>query len=366
MMFVPLAENLTPADPKKAQHYRKDSAKVLLERHAKSSEATMARSQQPSGSVVRQNVEDRVATLGSEETIFSAADCGLFAPILMAYNNHWTLRTSPDDWWFCVTRRVALAIDKNSRKESVRKMFVNHEGKKTLQVDVPSNNIYDVDYSWFFDQMSKKITENVKVPEYVDAVTADFSTTTPVQKIVSQITVMSSLQEFFEFKMVMFCGIPSVEMLGTDDDWAKLQSKLKVLRTLLEPIENYIGLEAEWWSLVEDVFKKLHDTYRGVPDKDWWSRIVTYEGFSSGPSGYTGWINQFMEGTRKLLQVYDFSSGLITVPLTIEDPSGQQDTAALVAGMLGFTIHEDRINQAPSVQPFQGWSLLLPKNSPFH
>ena len=116
--------------------------------------------------VVRENVGDRTATLGSEEVIYTNdADCGLFAAVLTAYNKHWKLRTSPEDWWFVVAKQVASAIDKHSKLDEVRKLFVEHEGRKTLQVDVPSNNIYDVDYSWFFEEMSKKITANVKVPQ---------------------------------------------------------------------------------------------------------------------------------------------------------------------------------------------------------
>ena len=65
---------------------------------------------------------------------------------------------------------------------------------------MPVNNIYDVDYTFFFDEMSKEISKNVKVPSYVDVISANFSSTTPVQRIVSQITLMSSLQEFFEYK----------------------------------------------------------------------------------------------------------------------------------------------------------------------
>ena len=42
--------------------------------------------------------------------------------------------------------------------------------------------------------MTKGIKENVKVPEFVDGMTADFSTTTPVKKIVSQVTLMYSVK----------------------------------------------------------------------------------------------------------------------------------------------------------------------------
>ncbi|KAL9953544.1 hypothetical protein ACROYT_G040975 [Oculina patagonica] len=153
------------------------------------------------------------------------------------------LRTSPDDWWFSVIRRVACAIDKNAKKESVRKMFVDHETKKTIhgQVIVPNTSNYTVDYSWFFDQIATVIQKNVKVPEFVDGMMADFSTTTAVQNIVSQITLMNSVQEYFLYSMLGGCGIPAMEMLGTEDDWKKLKSKLKVLRTLFEPIEKDLG-----------------------------------------------------------------------------------------------------------------------------
>ena len=315
-----------------------------------------------------------ISALGSEEEIYSCTDtdCGLFAAVFTAYSYHYKLRTSPDDWWFCVIKRVACAIDKNSQKESVRKMFVDHKGKKTIEVQVDNLSIYTVDYSWLFDQMAKGIKENVKVPEFVDGMTADFSTTTPVQKIVSQITLMYSVKQYFDYCMLLGCGIPAVEMLGTEEDWRKLTSKLKVLRTLLEPIENVLDLPSEWWDLVEKVFHKLLATYQGRPDKKWWSHIMDYEqAYSSGmPIGKTnmrGWITEFLEGTghRPLENPGDFTSGLVTVPLIIKHPSGDQDTAALVAGMLGFTVHRIPTSDEVTVQPFQGWSLTLGDNSPF-
>ena len=225
-----------------------------------------------------------VAALGTNEEIYSVgADCGLFAAIFTAYSHHYKLRTSPDDWWFCVINQVARAIDQNAQKESVRQMFVDHEGKKTIEVAVDDPTIYTVNYSWFFDQISKKIKKNVKAPEFVDGMTADFSTTTPVQKIVSQITLMDSMKQYFDFRMLGGCGIPAVEMLGSEEDWRKLTSKLKVLRTLLEPIENDLYLRSEWWDVVQKVFNKLLETYQGKPDEKWWSHIIDYqEEYASG------------------------------------------------------------------------------------
>ena len=61
----------------------------------------------------------------------------------------------------------------------------------------------------------------------------------------------------------------------------------------------------------------------------------------------------------------DFTKGLVTVPLIIKDPSGVQDTAALVAGILRFTVHRTPTSEEVTVQPFQGWSLMLADDSPF-
>ena len=326
---------------------------------------------QPANELIKSNTdssaEDMVPALGSTDIIYSLGDCGLFAAIITAYNNHWKLRTSPDDWWFCVIKRVACAIDKNAEKESVRKMFVDHEGKKTIEVVVPDTSIYSVDYSWFFDQMSKGIQENMKVPEFVDGMTADFSTTTAVQKIVSQITLMYSVQKYFGYKLLSCCGIPAVEMLGTEDDWSKLQSKLKIVRTLLEPIENDLGLSSEWWNLVEKVFRELLSTYQGRPDKEWWSHIISYQNrFGSGENGYRGWITDFLEGTKRLIDIDEMASGLVSVPILLEHAVRRvKDNATLVAGMLGFTVHAHETGKQISVQPFQGWSLLLSEDSPF-
>ena len=370
---IPLASHhLAPSKFEDLKFLQRDKqAKELFKKHAAKKANTeiaeIPKRRKENGKEAPSNI---VAALGSDEEVYSLfSDCGMFAAVFTAYSYHYKLRTSPDDWWFCVIKRVACAIDEKSQKESVRKMFVEHEGKKDITVEVPDRSIYTVNYSWFFDQITKGIKENVKVPEFVDGMTADFSTTTPVQKIVSQVTLMSSVKQYFGFHMRTMCGIPALEMLGTQADWEKLTSKLKILRTLLEPLENDIGISTEWWDLVQKVFLKLVETYQGKPDQEWWSHIMDYKRPNgSGTVGkISGWITDFMEGTRhrRLTRADDFTSGLVTVPLTIKDLSGAQDTAVLVAGMLGFTVHMTDTSDEVTVQPFQGWSLILGDDSPF-
>ncbi|KXJ12966.1 Uncharacterized protein L662 [Exaiptasia diaphana] len=321
----------------------------------------------------REVVQDRRAVLGSSDKVYSKHNVGFFESVQMAYNNHYNLGTSADDWWFCVIRRIAVAIDLNCANPSVRKTFVDHEGKKDLEVDVPDWPLTDVNYSSFFDEISKLISANVKVPNYVDTMTADFSTTTAVQKMVSQITLMSSVQEFFAYSLCGGCGIPAIEMLGCEEDWQKLLPKLRSLKKVLEPINEDLQLTDQWWALAEKIFTKLLETYRGSPDREWWSHIMTYnEPFGSGGyiagiiPGYSGWVVEFLEG-KVGHDLYEFSSGLVAVPMKVVDIGRGIDTmTAIAAGMVGFTVHEAIGNNRPSIRPFQGWALMLPPNSIFY
>ena len=106
-------------------------------------------------------------------------DAGLLSSVLTAYNGHFNLRTGPEDWWYTIIQTVAIAIDDNAHKNEVRNFFVQHEGKKKLTV-FTGPSIYGTNYDWFFKQMSQEIAKNINVPEYVEKMTSDFSTSTEV------------------------------------------------------------------------------------------------------------------------------------------------------------------------------------------
>jgi len=309
--------------------------------------------------------EDFESVLGTSEEVFYDHDLGLFSTIVTCYNNHWTLRTSPDDWWNVIVRNIAQAIDKNGNKTQVRQHFVRHEGKKRIQIVVPGS-LDSVDYSWLFNQFSQRIRDNIKKPEYVDIMQADFSTTLPYQAISTQIMLMSSLQKYFSFGFSTACGIPGVEMLGSDKDWQRLIEKTKNIKKILAPIMSEIGLE-KWFKDTLDMLDKLLDTYRGSPDKEWWGHVLSWnEIYGSGArEWWSGWIVDFLTaGGGVAEKPGDFQSGLVSVPVEISDVSGVEDTGKLVGGTVGFQVDHRKGERAPVVQARQGWALLMPRNSP--
>ena len=67
---------------------------------------------------------------------------------------------------------------------------------------------------------------------------ANFSTTTPNDRLVSQLILMSSVQKYFNFNTYIACGIPEVELLGTEADWRALIVKLQDIEKVLSPISG--------------------------------------------------------------------------------------------------------------------------------
>ncbi len=42
----------------------------------------------------------------------------LFSAVFEAWKNHWTLRTTPEDWWFPIACRISKAIDNAAKQEN--------------------------------------------------------------------------------------------------------------------------------------------------------------------------------------------------------------------------------------------------------
>ena len=48
--------------------------------------------------------EEEEVVIGSDGEVFFDHDFGFFGAVLACYNNHWVLKTSPDDWWNVIVR----------------------------------------------------------------------------------------------------------------------------------------------------------------------------------------------------------------------------------------------------------------------
>ena len=201
------------------------------------------------------------------------------AAVNEAYANHYPLVLTPDAIWMCIAQGLAQHINANAEK--LRSMFVEHEGKKEIQVrrddfvkGSPANPWPEV-----FDEFSEQIRKHVGEKTH-DLLTPEYSTTGAVEKAAAQVVLMDSFKEYFSYSVATSCGIPQITLEGTVDDWKKLR-------------ERTLGLaqyDLDWWvEALEPVLDQFVAAASGSVDQQFWSTMYKQMNMSGG-SYVTGWI----------------------------------------------------------------------------
>merc|ERR1719461_1750651 len=140
----------------------------------------------------------------------------------------------------------------------------------------------------------------------------------------------------------MICGIPGVYLLGEEDDWQNLITKLDRVVEILEPVKDELNIG--FLTEAREIFKKLLDTYRGKPDLVWWAGIVSYHYVRDGctsKSRFDGWFANFYGHNGGKNAISRHPSGLVSTEVKFNDDGGLEDTALFTAGTVGFTVSEE-------------------------
>lgn len=227
---------------------------------------------------VKLSVTDELTDLGTHPVILG---------YLRAYQNHYPLTISPDIAWLLICQGFANHV--NNAPEKIRSQIVNFEGKKMLTVERNITGLKELaDFEWetVFPEFAEQIA-GFTGKALIDNLSADFTTTTSTARVATQITVMESMKEFFNYK-VMFtgCGISEVTVEGSVKDWEKILMKLDYL-------SKY---DLKWWtSELKPVIRKIIDTKKGKLDKQFWMNMVKYHklGVYGSYDGIDGWLLKF-------------------------------------------------------------------------
>lgn len=206
------------------------------------------------------------------------ADHALLSALKLAFYEHLPLRLSPDAIWITLARGFASHV--NLHAEDLRHKFVRHEGRKKIEVErrdffPGANNPWPEAFAEFSDSVVSQTGGMAAL------VTADFSTTGPVERTVSQLMVMESFKAYFEYVLYAGCGIPSVTLTGTVEDW-------QVLRERSRKFAEY-GLR-DWVDALDPILEQFERAKAGRADRRFWQSIFRYRS-GSGPAVMTGWAN---------------------------------------------------------------------------
>jgi len=181
--------------------------------------------------------------------------------------------------WLCIVQGLAHHVANHA--ETLRHLWVEHEGRLELKVradDFVKGSSHN-DWPRVFGEFSEQIELN-SVAGSRDKVVASFSTTGPVEKAACEIALMSTLQSYFSYKVVTTCGIPSITLLGTLDDWRTLEDRAEELR----PYQCDV-----WLNSLKNVLRLLREAVAGRPNREFFQSFYKYASHSGGDN-ITGWI----------------------------------------------------------------------------
>ncbi|KAK2616329.1 hypothetical protein QQS21_000763 [Conoideocrella luteorostrata] len=296
---------------------------------------------------------------------------------IVAWANHQSLVLRPDVIWFEILAQLNFYMTKNA--ESVRHMFVDFQGKKEIMVQ-------DTTWENVINAFGKEIQKRVKTDWLLGWVTPGFSTSTQNDNMTATVLMMGLVKHYFEFSGSIICGIPSVTLLGTKDDWEKLYRKLDHLRDWgAQPTQFANNLRP-----ILSRFVQTWDQPNSPATKSFWEQIVrANQQFScgSGPAEYdiSGWITGFMhwreDGTLRTLpgtmageedtrldgvaytrvSVDNIPVGYAKAPLKMLDyPKPGVDTNAYVlAGNIGIKRSQNGTKEV-FAEPLNSWFLYGP------
>eukprot|EP01126_Amoeba_proteus_P007866 TRINITY_DN1286_c0_g1_i5.p1 TRINITY_DN1286_c0_g1~~TRINITY_DN1286_c0_g1_i5.p1 ORF type:complete len:365 (-),score=80.48 TRINITY_DN1286_c0_g1_i5:139-1179(-) len=295
-------------------------------------------------------------TTEPEGTIEPALKNGFVGAAFQAYNQHMNLVLSPDDVWVAITTAFANYVDRHA--EEMRHHFVTHKGKKELVV-YSVGSITTANYDDLINQMSNKIDENTKA-ETRKWLESDFSTTTSISRTVSKVVLMGAMKNYFSYKMCLMCGLPSVTLLGTLQDWQEI-------RTRVDRLSSYGVTELNTWAeVLGHVIDEFVSAYQGKVDKDFWNRITHESGGGSGPTYLEGWILAFMPWTDEgkfilsplshvlsthsygFMDTNDVPASAVEVPVIIND-NGTEYQTIFYAGAIAATYDASKNRIKPSL-----------------
>jgi len=225
---------------------------------------------------------------------------GLIHAVHTAYASHYPLSLKPDHIWMAISKAFAIHLNLEENTERLRSKFVAHQGKAkivvrddSLVLGSPNNNWGSV-MAQFSDAIASHIGNQAR-----DLLVSNFSTTTPQEKTVSEVVLMDTMQNYFEYEVLTICGFPKITLEGAREDWARLRDKAREL--------GKIDDQLDWWFPHLDTFLgEFVNVFDGNVNLTFWKSFYKVQNGSGGPFT-SGWINvlfPYIQGDKLRRNVY--------------------------------------------------------------
>jgi hypothetical protein len=283
----------------------------------------------------------------------------LIAATHLAFSQHRPLVLSPDMIWLTLLQGFARHVKNNA--ESLRSKFVLHEGR--LDLVITRNDFFpkSPDNPWdeVVKDFSSEIKPHLRVP-YSDFI-VDFSTTGAFERTACEVAIMDAFQNYFQYVLICFCGIPRITLEGTLEDWQRLRSQVEVLAPFdlewwlpeVRRICDHFVLAAEGnvdrehWG---DIYKR-RAAYGGDVLNGWMSRLIPYV---KGERGQLTSRNPLLSDPDAYISSHSFSTGMSRVPVIMQNAlRGTWRNMEILGGFVGVTQDHESL----ALRPKLGWAV---------
>jgi hypothetical protein len=203
----------------------------------------------------------------------------LLSAVARAFAEHRPLVLSPDAVWLTITHGVAQHVRLHADELGPR--LVRHTGKKRLTVTTDGAMPHDAD-SWAH---TTEMFAKLLAAEVIDAdlFACDFSTSTDVERTAGRVVLLDACSPYFSLWWVCVCGIPSVTLTGTVEDWRRIRARVDTIAGF--------GLQT-WCRSLAPIADEFVRAAAGDPDPQFWRRI--YNPIDAyGGDVITGWAARF-------------------------------------------------------------------------
>jgi hypothetical protein len=290
----------------------------------------------------------------------------LAGAVHLAFSHHRPLRLTPDHVWLTIAQGFAHHV--NNQADTLRSKLVSFSGKMVLQVTTLGLENAE-DWAQVISEWAEDIGDFIP-PELHQTLLCDFTTTTAVARVASQVVMMDAFQRFFDYRVYCICGIPAVTLAGTVEDW----------RRILSRVEHLTQYDLHWWTeRLQPICRAFVETAEGKPPLKFWQSIYKPEGFY-GEKVITGWLadlfpyvldansaedssptrrNPVLSIPRQDLTVEhgitpsQLPRGLSQVPVTLETNASEQELE-LRAGFIGVRLDRQKDER---IEPEIGWGV---------
>ena len=307
--------------------------------------------------------------LDTEETeIYNHKKTSLIAGLILAYKNHYPITITPDMFWILILQGYSRFMEKYS--ELVRERYVNFEGKKTIRVErlgifpqEATNEIWQGIIQEYIDKIGNNIGKEV-----ISILEANFTTTNSAILTTSQVSIMSSMKQYFTYSLLMGgCGISSITLEGSIEDWQKLKSKLEFLETKA----------LKWWTkhlipIIDNIIetKEYYKKHNKINNElvEFWKNMIRLKGKGDlyDPHMINGWIIKFIpDYSQQRPQLYEeiketeVPDEIISCPLELIilnlDGTKSECKCDLASGFYGMIQNKENY----TVKPVIGYAIVV-------